>query len=67
MKTKIDPKTVARIIKLVECLRIGKNEAVPYLDFSNFISSSKTQGIIYISGYNDALDDVIKLVRESTN
>lgn len=53
MKTKIDPKTAKEIIKLVECLKLGKVEV--------------ESDIYYASGYNHALDDVIKLVRESTN
>lgn len=51
MKTKIDPKTAKEIIKLVECLRLGKDEVI----------------LIYRKIYNHALDDVIKVVRESTN
>lgn len=51
MKTKIDPKLAKEIIKLVECLKFGKDEV----------------RTIYASAYNDALDDAIKVVRESTN
>lgn len=53
MKTKLDPKTAKEIIKLVECLKFSKEE----------LKETK-YACCY---YNYALDDVIKVVRESTN
>ena len=53
MKTKIDPKSAKEIIKLVKCLKLSKAEV--------------ESDIYYASGYNHALDDVIRVVRESTN
>jgi len=51
MKTKMDPKTVKEIINIVECLK---------LDGEGVTST-------YRKIYNQALDDVKLLVRESTN